>query len=94
MHDPLSSIPGNELVSVGITDLAAGRETEAAMLVAMAAPRLRAVGVDVPETTITDPSHCLYGMIDSTEDKAHSYYNALIGRMVSFARTLEHARSG
>ncbi len=94
MDNPLTSIPGNELVSAGIADLAAGRDTEAAMLVAMAAPRLRAVGVDVPESAITDPSHCLYAMINSTEDKAHSYYNALVGRIVSFARALEHARSG
>ena len=43
------SLPGHELVNAGLRDLAAGRESEASLLVAMAARRLRAVGVQVPE---------------------------------------------
>ena len=49
MLDIQDDLPGYELVSVGLDDLAAGRETESALLVAMAAPRLRAVGIDVPQ---------------------------------------------
>jgi hypothetical protein len=41
-------LPGHELVSVGLADLAAGRESETSLVVAMAAPRLRALGFDVP----------------------------------------------
>jgi hypothetical protein len=35
-----------------LEDLAAGRETAPAMLVSMAAPRLEAVGIDVPDALI------------------------------------------
>lgn len=49
MLDVQDDLPGYELVSAGLDDLAAGRETESALLVAMAAPRLRAIGIDVPQ---------------------------------------------
>ncbi|MGA9313462.1 MAG: hypothetical protein WBV77_02410 [Solirubrobacteraceae bacterium] len=41
MQDIPSDLPGRELVSSGLSDLAAGRESEASLLVQMAAPRLR-----------------------------------------------------
>jgi len=41
-------LPGAEMVRPGLEDLAAGRETEAGLLVAVAAPRLRALGYTVP----------------------------------------------
>lgn len=44
-----SDLPGHELASEGLLDLAAGRESPSSLLVAMAAPRLRALGFDVPE---------------------------------------------
>ena len=93
--DPaLGNLPGHELVSAGLDDLAAGRETEASLLVAMAAPRLRAVGIDVPPAAGDDPSHRLYEMIAADAGSPHSRYNALVGRIVSFARAAEHAPSG
>jgi hypothetical protein len=49
MLDVRTDLPGYELVSEGLDDLAAGRESESALLVAMSAPRLRALGIDVPE---------------------------------------------
>jgi hypothetical protein len=81
-------------VSAGLRDLAAGRETEASLLVTMAAPRLRALGLDVPATVDQDPSHRLYDMLAVRDGSAHSRYNALVGRIVSFARAAEHATSG
>ena len=48
MLDEQADLPGYELVSEGLDDLAAGRESVSALLVAMAAPRLRALGIDVP----------------------------------------------
>ena len=42
-----ADLPGSELVEQGLADLAAGRETEAALLLEIAAPRLRRVGVGV-----------------------------------------------
>jgi len=89
-----SNLPGHELVSAGLRDLAAGRETEASLLVTMAAPRLRSLGLDVPATGAPDPSYRLYELLTHREGGAHSRYNALVGRMVSFARAAEHASSG
>lgn len=91
MTEVSKSLPGHDLVSAGIADLAAGRETEAALLVAMAAPRLRAIGIEVPAGGGECPSHRLYEVLTRTEQGAHSRYNALVGRMTSFARAAEHA---
>ena len=70
-------------------------DTPAAALVRMAAPRLRGVGIEVPNADGTHPGHRLYELLaDDDRPSAHSRYNALIGRMVSFARAAEHARTG
>jgi hypothetical protein len=89
-----TNLPGYELVRAGLEDLAAGRETEAALVVAMAAPRLRAVGIDVPEYAGSSPSHRLFELLSESGAGAHSRYNALVGRIASFARAAEHAASG
>jgi len=87
------SLPGHELVSAGLADLAAGRETESALLVAMAARRLRALGFDVPPREGGSPDHRLYELLSESGPNAHSRYNALVRQMVSFARAAEHASS-
>jgi hypothetical protein len=92
MKEVPMDLPGAELVRAGLEDLAAGRETEAGLLVAVAAPRLRALGYAVPVGEGKEPSHRLYELLASQEG-AHSRYNALIGRAVSFARAAEHASS-
>jgi hypothetical protein len=84
-------LPGHDLVSDGLADLAAGRETEAGLLVAMAAPRLRALGIEVPSTDVEMPSHRLYELLSETDEDPHSRYNALVARMVSFAHAAERA---
>jgi hypothetical protein len=91
MTDSPSDFPGQDLVSSGLEDLAAGRETVPALLVTIAAPRLRSLGYDVPDAGFEQASHRLYEMLSETDDGAHSRYNALIGRIVSFARAAEHA---
>ncbi len=65
------------------------------VLVAMAAPRLRALGFDVPAGGGPRPSHRLYDLLSESGDGAEAYsrYNALIARIVSFARAAEHASS-
>jgi len=94
-HETVSEVradfPGHDLVSAGLADLAAGRESEAALLVAMAAPRLRALGLEVPAGGGHRPSHSLYQLLAQQDDGAHSRYNALVARIVSFARAAEHA---
>jgi hypothetical protein len=94
MSEVPSDLPGHELVSEGLADLASGRESESALLVAMAASRLRAVGFDVPVGGGERPSHRLYELLSAEGCKdAHSRYNALVARMVSFARAAERASS-
>lgn len=90
-----ASFPGHELVSGGLADLSSGQESEASLLVTMAAPRLRALGFDVPAAGGGgDPSHRLYELLAERDRAAHSRYNALVGRIVSFARAAEHASAG
>ena len=87
-------LPGGELVDRGIADLRAGRESEASLLVAMASPRLRALGFAVPDGDADDPAHRLYALLAQTDPSPHSRYNALVGRITSFARAAEHAVGG
>lgn len=96
MRQVETTLPGHELVSTGLRDLAAGRETEEALLVEMAAPRLRALGFEVPAPSRagTCPSHRLYALLEQRDAGAHSRYNALVARIVSFARAAERASTG
>ena len=91
-----TDLPGHELVSAGLADLAAGRESEAALIVAMAAPRLRALGYIVPPhppSWCERPSHRLYELLAEGGGDPHSRYNALIRRMVRFAHAAEREAS-
>jgi len=82
--------PGQEMIDQGIADLAEGRETIPALLVAIGAPRLRRSGISVPEHSIPTPEHRLYELLaKENPDGAHSKYNSLIRRLVSFERALE-----
>ena len=54
-------------------------------------PRLSALGFDVP--SIESAEHRLYELLASSDpDSAHSRYNALVRRLVSFERAMECAR--
>lgn len=80
-------LPGEEFIQDGLVDLKEGRETVSALLVAIGEPRLRQLGINVPLHSITSPEHRLYRKLaESDSDSAHSPYNALIGRLVSFER--------
>jgi hypothetical protein len=79
-------IPGEELVREGLADLRVRRETDAALLVSIGAPRLRRLGFDVPPP-FPDAEHRLYlRLARSAGDGAHTRYNALLRRLVSFER--------
>lgn len=85
-----AALPGHELIDAGVQDLREGRETIEALLVAIGAPRLRRVGVELPAELPENPEHRLYELLAATEsDSAHSRYNALIRRLVSFERAAE-----
>ncbi len=83
-------LPGHELVEKGLRDLSAGLETVEGLLVAVGAPRLRRGGLDVPPHPFDEPEHRLYEKLAREDpDAAHSRYNALIRRLVSYERALE-----
>jgi hypothetical protein len=82
----LKMLPGAGLIQRGVTDLTAGNESAEALLVSIGAPRLRSVGIDLPQP-ISAPEHKLYLLLANQKgDAAHSAYNALIRRLVSFER--------
>jgi hypothetical protein len=79
-------LPGADLVQRGIADLNDGRESAEALLVSIGAPRLRTVGIEI-SAPIATPEHKLYLLLAQEQgDAAHSAYNALIRRLVSFER--------
>jgi hypothetical protein len=83
------SLPGADLIESGLADLARGARTAPALLVAIGAPRLRELGVEVPPSPVAAPEHALYALLaESAGNAAHSQYNALIRRLVSFERAL------
>ncbi|HEU4927225.1 MAG TPA: hypothetical protein VFT24_09265 [Vicinamibacterales bacterium] len=85
-------LPAHDLIEQGLDDLAAGRETAAALLVSIGAPRLGQLGVSVANPILSG-EHRLYALLSRTDpDSAHSRYNALIRRLVSFERALACAR--
>jgi hypothetical protein len=91
VSDSVLALPGGDLIERGIADLNAGRETTEALLVSIGASRLRSVGIGLP-STIEAPEHKLYlHLARETGDAAHSAYNALIRRLVSFERTAQCA---
>ena len=86
----MDSLPGGDLISAGIQDLRDQRETIAALLVAIGAPKLRRLGIELPSQLPDNPEHRLYDLLSITmSDAAHSKYNALIRRLVSFQRAIQ-----
>lgn len=83
----LTRFPGGDLVGRGLDDLRAGRESAEALLVAIGAPRLRSLGLQVPDLPGAPAEHRLYELLARSDpDSAHARYNALIRRLVSFER--------
>ena len=73
----------------GLADLAAGVESVESLLVSIGAPRLAALGLPV-ENAFSSPEHRLYEMLAAEEpDTAHSPYNALVRRLVSYESAAE-----
>ena len=84
-------MPGADLIEAGLEDLCRGVGSVEALLVSIAAPRLRRIGIQVA-AAIPDPEEKLYALLaESDPDSAHSRYNALIRRIVSFERAAECA---
>ena len=86
-------VPGHELVEAGLADLERGEWSVEALLVAIGAPRLRAIGLRVPDRPDRpqQPEIALYHALGRAypDDDTHSRYNALIRRLVSYEREME-----
>ena len=78
--------PGADLVRDGLRDLASGVESVEALLVLVGAPRLRRLGFDVPDTPDFPEDRLYARLAEEHGNGAHSKYNALIRRLVSFER--------
>jgi hypothetical protein len=97
--EPLDpNIPGSDLVAQGLEDIKNGRITPHALLLQVAAPRLRRLNIVIPTLGgIKSPEeepyeHQLYDLIK--QNGGHGLYNSLCARIVSFAATLEAQSKG
>jgi len=83
-------LPGEDLIEQGLADLRAGKETTFSLLVCIGAPRLRRLGFEIPANLPSLPEHRLYDLLaEDDEDSAHSRYNSLVRKLVSFERAAE-----
>ncbi len=86
------ALPGSDFLESGIDDLSRGVESIPSLLVSTGAPRLRRLGWAIPEKVIDSPEHRLYELLSQSDpDSAHSRYNALVRRLVSYERAAECA---
>jgi hypothetical protein len=93
---PASNLPAGDLVETGLRDLHERRESVAALLVLIGAPKLRRLGLNIPDISLafaSTPEHRLYDLLATDNpDAAHSRYNALIRKLVSFERAIPCVR--
>lgn len=86
----IEGLPFQESVLKGLADLNAGRETIESLLIRIGEPRLRLLDVPIPDGGDIDADRRLYALLGAShDDEAHSQYNSLIRRLVSFERALE-----
>ena len=97
LNEEWDGLPGSEVVSQGRADLKKGILSESALLVLIAEPRLRSLGIQLTpcNLAIQGPvEHALYTLIEERLGPgAHSFYNSLIRRIVSFTHALEREQS-
>lgn len=87
----LENLPGYELVSKGVDDLARGVSSREALLVSIGASRLRENGVPLPKSVPAEAELQLYRLLRSERPQdAYSFYNSLLRRLISFEKALEH----
>ena len=87
-------LPGSDLVAHGLEDLSQGRVSREALLLSRFATRLTEAGVPLPTPPLPKAELRLYELLAASEGNgAHSAYNALTRRIVSYLRAAERARA-
>lgn len=82
--------PGYELIEQGLSDISEGKSTVYSALLFSAKTRLESLGIALNGVSPADPSMELYHFLDlEYGDGAHSKFNALNRRLVSFIRSVE-----
>lgn len=92
LREICSGLPGAELIIQGIEELEAGKLSESALLVLIAVPRLSRLGICLTTRPAISCSyeHALYKLLEEKLGaSAHSQFNSLIRRIVSFEHALE-----
>lgn len=90
-----SGLPGADLVENGLRDLAANVRSAEALAVALFEPRLRTLGIAISGSHGGETLNLeLYELLEEQYGvEAHSQYNALLRRVISFASALEREAS-
>ena len=92
-RDPFEHLPGADLVRRGLEDIAQQRKSEYSLLLQVAAPRLRHLGIEIPLLNDAAPpteepfEHQLYDHIQ--DNGGYALYRSLLRRIASFAACLE-----
>jgi hypothetical protein len=81
-----ATLPGEELVRRGLRDLEAEVDSTEALLVSIGAPRLSRIGWPVASPLLAAEARLYARLREQHGDAAHSRYNALVRRLVSFER--------
>ena len=88
----MDGLPGSELITKGLADLARGEETIESLLVSIGGPKQRSLGIEF-KSPFENPERRLYSLLGKEHgDNAHGQYNALVRRLVSYERALACAR--
>ena len=90
----LERLPGWEIVSTGLADIASRRVTPSACAASIALPRLRRHGLmDERQLAgqIAEPERTLYRLLGQAGDNAYGRYNTILARVCRFERALDSA---
>ncbi len=91
-EEDLAGLPGAELVIPGLKQVHQAEVGECGLLVLIASPRLRSLGLRVPDRPDIPPphEHRLYELLEESHgEAAYTRYNALLRRLASFIHALQ-----
>lgn len=85
------NFPGADLVAKGLENLHNGKKTAEALLVLIGGPRLRRIGIAVPQHNLrVCPELSLYKLLKKKNSaNAYSLYNSYLRRLISFEHACE-----